>query len=487
MHPSSKFKRALAVIAAARSYERQQPKKKRSQDEREFLPAAVEILETPASPLGQAVGFAIMMLAVLAVAWAYFGKVDTVAVATGKIVPGGQVKVIQPFERSVIEAVHVREGQLVQAGDVLIDLDPVETETDLRQTRREFAGALLTQGRIEGTLAAMNSGADFKSPLEIDHTFALEAALKNASADPDAAGVRPIVATEIRQMMRDIEHHRAAEAGYHNSIERLIAAQASARAEKSRLDQTIPLLTEREADLADLLERGLTERWRWLEVKQRLIDAQQQSIATDHRIDEIAAESAGLGEQHAQAMIGIKRELLAQLAETQRAADVGGLQFRRAEQRAARQKLRTPVDGVIQQLKTHTIGGIVTPAEPLMTIVPTNVQLEIEAVALNKDIGFIKQGHAAEIKVEAFPFTRYGLIDGSIISISADAVTDEKLGPVYPVKVAMATDTLWVDDRDVRLVPGMTVSVEIKTGDRRVIDFFLSPFKQYQNEALKER
>ena len=155
MRPPRKLKNALAVMGAALAQERSQPNKSRSRDEREFLPAAVEILETPPSPVGQAVGLMIMALAVLAVIWAYFGKIDTVATAAGRIVPGGQVKVIQPFEHSAIKAIHVHEGQAVREGDVLIDLDPVETETDLKQTQRELAGASLTRVRIETTLAAL--------------------------------------------------------------------------------------------------------------------------------------------------------------------------------------------------------------------------------------------------------------------------------------------------------------------------------------------
>ena len=332
-----------------------------------------------------------------------------------------------------------------------------------------------------------NRNFDRSKLLKVDSVFAFGAALDNAGVDPDATWVQSMIATEMRQMMRDIDRSEAIKAAYRQDIDRLHAAEGSARAEKDSLDQTIPLLAEREAGLAKLLKRGLTERWRWLEAKQRLIDARRQSTTTGYRIDEILAEIAGRGDQHAQSIIDTKREFLAQLAEQNRTIDQNDLQLQRAEQRTARQKLRAPVDGIVQQLKTHTIGGIVSPAEPLMTIVPTDVDLEIEALALNKDIGFIEHGQTAEIKVDAFPFTRYGLIDGSITSISADAVADENLGQVYPVKVAMASDILRVDDRDARLVPGMTVTVEVKTGDRRVIDFFLSPFKQYQDEALKER
>ena len=148
--------------------------------------------------------------------------------------------------------------------------------------------------------------------------------------------------------------------------------------------------------------------------------------------------------------------------------------------------LKSPIDGVVQQLSIFTVGGIVQPAEPLMVIVPDG-NIEVEAKVLNKDIGFVHEGQSAEIKLEAFPFTRYGSIPGKIVDLSNDAVQDEKLGPVYTARVSMDRTFMNVDGKQVTLTPGMTATVDIRTGQRRIIEFILSPLLRYQQESLKER
>ena len=151
------------------------------------------------------------------------------------------------------------------------------------------------------------------------------------------------------------------------------------------------------------------------------------------------------------------------------------------------QGITAPVDGVIQQLAIHTIGGVVTPAQELMVIVPDQQQLEAEVFIENKDIGFVEENHEAEIKVDAFPFTKYGMIEGKITNISNDAVENENLGWVFMSRVAMFDDKIQVGEKLVNLTPGMSVTVEVKTGKRRLIEFFLSPLLRYRQESAKER
>lgn len=150
-------------------------------------------------------------------------------------------------------------------------------------------------------------------------------------------------------------------------------------------------------------------------------------------------------------------------------------------------ELRAPVDGTVQQLAVHTEGGVVTEAQPLLVVVPANDKLEIDAMVENKDIGFISVGQQAEVKVEAFPFTRYGILDGRVINMSLDAIADEKRGLLYQTRILLDQAWIGVEGKQVQLVPGMAVTVEIKTGKRRVIDYFLSPVLQYGSEGIRER
>lgn len=151
------------------------------------------------------------------------------------------------------------------------------------------------------------------------------------------------------------------------------------------------------------------------------------------------------------------------------------------------QSLRAPVTGVIQQLAIHTLGGVVTTAQPLMVLVPESHQLELDVMILNKDVGFVLPGQAVEVKVDSFPYTRFGTLSGEVKHVSRDAMEDQQQGLVFPARIRLNSDRLSVEGKSVRLSAGMAVSVEIKTGRRRVIDYLLSPLQEYQSEALRER
>jgi hemolysin D len=150
-------------------------------------------------------------------------------------------------------------------------------------------------------------------------------------------------------------------------------------------------------------------------------------------------------------------------------------------------ELRAPVAGTVQQLAVHTLGGVVTPAQPLLTLVPSDQHVEVEALLENKDVGFVHAGQPVSVKVETFNFTKYGTVAGEVVSVSQDAIKDEKRGQVYNAKVRLARSQLLIDGRSVALAPGMAVTVEIKTDQRRVIDYFLSPLEQHLQESLGER
>ena len=150
-------------------------------------------------------------------------------------------------------------------------------------------------------------------------------------------------------------------------------------------------------------------------------------------------------------------------------------------------QLRAPVAGTVQQLAVHTVGGVVTPAQPLLAVVPSEDGLEIEATVLNKDIGFVRPGQRATVKIDSFPYTRYGYLEASVESVSHDAAQDEKAGLVFPARVKLASAVLQVDGTAVQLSPGMSLNVEIKTGRRRLIDYLLSPLQSHAQESLRER
>ena len=159
----------------------------------------------------------------------------------------------------------------------------------------------------------------------------------------------------------------------------------------------------------------------------------------------------------------------------------------KAGQKTGQQRLTAPIDGVVQQLAVHTIGGVVTPAQQLMLVVPREHQLEVEAMVENKDIGFVKEGQPVEVKIETFPFTIYGAIPGKVLTVSDDAIEQEKVGLVYAARVSMERSTIDLGDKVVTLSPGMAVTVDIQTGQRRLIEFILSPLLKSLKESARER
>lgn len=368
--------------------------------ELEFLPAVLEIQESPPSPVGRMIIFMIIGVFSAALLWSIFGHIDIVAVAQGKIIPSDYSKVIQPLESGIIRKIHVRDGQHVKQGDVLIELDAATTGADRDRYANEYLSALTEVARLQALIADQDG---FTPPKGADPVFV------------------------------KIQHNRL----------------------RDQLTEYRALQSQAEA-YRNLYDKQLVSRMQYLEAER----------ARAQKAQEHAAE----------------------LAEAKTRAHSLSQELAKAETRTGQQTLTAPIDGVVQQLAVHTVGGVVTPAQQLMVIAPREGDLEVEAWIENKDIGFVNPEQEAEIKVEAFPFTRYGVIDGKVLTLSKDAVPIEKVGLVYTARVNLAKSTIRVEnDKVVNLSPGMNVTVEIKTGQRRLIEYFLSPLLQAGRESIRER
>jgi hemolysin D len=441
--------------------------RKRREDELAFMPSAIEVMERPASPAARAVAITVMAFFVIAVAWAIIGKVDIVAIAQGKIVPLGGLQSIQPLEIGVVRAIHVRDGQEIKKGDLLIELDPTESEVDKSQVIREYLASRIELSRLEANLRALDGrDPDFKPPANApDH----------------------LIRMHKEKLKSDLLAQEAKLASYDAEFSRRIAERAAIMAERNKLKSTIPLIREREVVLKRLTKTGNAPRRQWLEVKQALIEQQQNLIIQGHRAVEADAALISAQKQRDQLVADARREALSQMVEVRNKMTAAELQLRSAEKRQRLQKLTAPVDGTVQQLQVHTVGGVVQPAQVLMVLVPKDTPLEVDAMVLNKDKGFVHAGQEAQVKLESFPYTKYGTIPGKLMHLSGDAIQDEKLGLVYGARVSLSRTTIRVGGKNVAIVPGMAVTIEIKTGKRRIIEFVMAPLLRYQSESLRER
>lgn len=444
-------------------------------DATEFLPAALEIMEKPPSPAGRATLWSIIAFFLIAVVWALIGEIDIVATAQGKIIPSGRVKIIQPLEIGVVRQIHVEEGQRVEAGDPLIDLDPTATRADLTRLEMELTTARLDKVRLQRLEQLSDASRPPKEPeLQPSDQLAKEAG-------------STIVQLQQQMLRSEWSEHRARVAAFDNAIASRRADLAATRNEAKKLEGTLPLVTRRAEALKKLVDKKMGSEQVWLELEEQRIQQQQELAALQDRIQQVQASIREAEEQRLAQQSEFRRQQLTTLAETERRIAQLEQERLKAAQKTEQQHLTAPVAGIVQQLAVHTIGGVVTPAQELLKIVPESQKLEVEAWILNKDIGFVEEGQEAEIKIEAFPFTRYGTIDAQVINVSSDAVSDEEKGLVYAGRVLMKKSVIQVGEKLVNLSPGMAVTVEVKTGERRLIEFILSPLLRYKQESLGER
>jgi hemolysin D len=431
--------------------------------ELEFLPAALEVQLAPPSPIGRAAAWTVMAALACAVVWATVSRIDVVATARGRVIPSGHSKVVQPLDGGIVRAIRVVEGQAVREGEVLVELDPTASEADLGRLAHEHLAARLDAARLRALAAGSGE-------LEIPR------------------GAHPALAALQAERLADQrrEHDRRRESA-RLTIEQRHAAVEVTRADHARLAAVVPMLAERAAAYRQLLDREFVGRLQYLEVEQQRVEKVQELAMAQHRLDR---DLAALAEARAQAELiemEFRRGRLAELAEVETRAASLAQEVVKASQRARVQRLVAPIDGVVQQLAVHTVGGVVTPAQSLMVIVPAADRLEVEAWIENKDIGFVRPGQAAEVKIDTFPFTRYGSIDARLATVSGDAVSLERGGLAYLSRLRLERTDIWVDGKAVSLTAGMAVTAEIKTGTRRVIELVLSPLLRYARESGRER
>jgi len=459
----------------------------RDRDELAFLPAALEVVETPPSPIGRAIAAAVIAFFTLALAWACWGEIDIVASAPGRIIPSGSTKTIQPFETGVIRSIRVQDGQRVKAGDTLIELDPTMNAAELGRLRSDLVAAQLEAARLRAVLAEGDPLAAFQPP----------------------EGASPALVEMQRQfLLSQTEEYRAKVAVLSRQREQKEAERATIAAAIAKLEATIPVVEERYEVRKALYGKELGAKLVYLEALQQLLEQRKDLAVQQSRYAEATAALAAIVETNAQTIAEYRRTRFGEFAEAERKAAGLAQDLVKAEQRTKLQILTAPVDGIVQQLAVHTIGGVVTPAQVLLVLVPVDGRLEIEATISNRDIGFVHPGQEAEIKVDTFNFTRYGLLHGKVLTVSPDAIARDKpqdkgsdkvqgadnssseprgqeLG--YSARVSLDRTQMQLEDKLVNLSPGMAVTVEIKTGSRTVISYLLSPLLRYRQDSLRER
>lgn len=411
-----------------------------NKQEAEFLPAGLSLQEAPDSASLRWTGRVLIGIVIFALLWAVFGQIDIIVNATGKIIPSARTKTIGSVDVASVKALYVTEGQEVHAGDVLIELDSSSSDAEHDKAVDAVAQAKLQVAR---SLAMAEAVERLRAPQlgAIDGT---------TSAQWQAAKL------QLEGQYKD----------FYARLNRLDG-------EIARYSEALPLASQRAEDYKALMGDNTVSRHAWLEKEQAKVDLQGQLADAKNQRAALIAQT--------------RKEANDFIIEGNKIIAAGQQDQRRAGEHSKLLKLTTPVDGTVQQLSVHTVGGVVPAAQPLMQIVPKENVVEVEAFLENKDVGFVQAGQAAEVKIDAFDYTKYGTIKAKVRHVSQDAIQDEKKGLIYSTKVVVDKNSIFVDGKTMPLSAGMSVSVEIKTGTRRVIEYVLSPLVQHQREALHER
>ncbi|MFZ5989076.1 MAG: HlyD family type I secretion periplasmic adaptor subunit [Bacillota bacterium] len=502
--------------------------KKKNNIQYEFLPAALEITETPPSPMGSLVIWIIFAIIIVTIIWSCLGRVDEVAVARGKVVPDGRLKVVQPLEEGIVTAIHVAEGQKVKKGQLLVELDSTMKDVDVTSLEKAIETTRLEKELLKKAMEGENleqivMGSELPDETKNNllkltrskdeeyqtrkHVLTLivsqnEEQLQIAKSDVQKIESRLIMIREEEQKLKDLMKFGSVEES--NLV---------------RQEKMITILKEEEEKYRELFEAGAVAKNEWLEkynelsIAEKELETQKIKVQKEKSTMELNIKSVSDEREMTQKELQIQKIRVEQARskldeaktnletlEKQRNISVLDLVVEKdkqmveleaslikAKKSVQFQALIAPVDGRVHGLTSNTIGGVVTPAQPVMTIVPEGTPLIVEAMLLNKDVGFVTEGQEATIKLDTFPFQKYGTLKGEVQGVSPDAFEDEKTGSVYRMKVTLEKALVMVNGKETPVFPGMTVSVEIKTGKRRIIEFFLEPIIKYAEESLKLR
>ena len=409
----------------------------------------------------------LLVLLVVALAWAFLGHINEVAVAEGKVIPTGQAKTVQVKNKGIIKEINVVEGQEVQEGDVLIVLDPTTTTADYDNLKKRAAYYKLDIQRLTAELTGQSFTPERDPDLEA-HDLAAELALyQSRTSDYQTQ----------RQSRQDVIAQKRA---------RLQATQST----YEKYAEGLKIAQDKESRLQQLIAESAISEFQLLEQQKETIEYAKNAQAELDEINSIQAEIAEAEQNLANVDASYRKDIMTSLVEAKKEYYSLTESIKKADEDARMATIVAPTSGRVYNLSVHTVGGIVTDAQPLLQIVPDDVNLQFEVYADNKDIGFIKLGQEAEVKVRTFNFQKFGMVQAEVEEISADAVDnpqDVAKHDRFKLLLKPVKNDMNINGEEANLTVGMGVTAEIKIKEKRIVDFFLDPFRKYTHEALRER
>lgn len=433
--------------------------------EKEFLPAALSVMESPPSNSARVLNYVIAIMFTTFITWACLGKMDIIATATGKLMPASNIMTIQTLVDSEIEEIYVVEGQYVTQGQDLIKFNQTEVIANIDRIKNEMTALEMANARLIALLS--------ENP---EDNFIYDETLD-----------KEIIKIHSDLLNSQLKQYQAQISVLEGNIERSRKQKSTIGADIKRLSKILPSMEERLEKKRILVDKGLLARLTFMEQEEQLTNVQEERNIQLKKEAEIDGEIAYLEMELEQYKADFNKKISEEYTASREKFISYTHEITKYQEALKRTTVKAPLDGYVQQLVYHTKGGIIESAKPIMNIIPKDYKLEAEVMILNKDIGFVFPEQEVEVKVDSFPFTKYGTIKGEVRNISSDAIKDEKLGLVYNARITMLDNKVLADGQVVQLKPGMGITAEIKTGKRRVIEYLLSPVMKYMNESMRER
>lgn len=427
-------------------------------DLHEFKPLLIEIEDKPLNPLGRIILYLVLAIMVFATAWLILAKVDVVVSAQGKVIPSGEIKILKPLESGVVSKIFVKESDKVKKGDILIQIDPTVTDASLSSKQDGLAVINSDIALLKALINESNLSKD-----ELNKLNSSQISLYNSQ--------KQILASTYESNKAKLNSAKLDIKANESEVNRLSLLLGKEEEAKTRLQKVLDLIAKKEYE----------------EISKNIINLKEQKDIALYRLKESNKKLEEIIEENQKAIKTIKSSWIETSLNKEKEKRELGAQINAILFSNKTQQIKSPVDGFVGKLLIHTEGGVVSPNDNLISIVPSDAPLIIKANVLNKDIGFLKLGQEVAVKIDTFSFQKYGLLYGNIIEISKDAIEDEKLGLIYEIKIKPKSLDIKVDGEIKRLEIGMSVIAEVKTGKRRVIELFIYPIIKYMDEGLSVR
>lgn len=437
---------------------------------RDFLPAALEVQETPPSPIGRFILWSIVILLVIAIAWASLSKVDIVAATRGKLVVNELSRPVNSAVTAEIVEVLVKEGEHVEKGQSLIKLNSASLVAQLEENILQQKINRFHIARLE---LLYEHYLNRPAPLILSDNFQLES---------------PLLAQQISmQLQAEVEDDYNEKEVFKLNQQIITTQIENYQIQKEMAENLLPIYREQYEALNSLYKKDMTSKDSLLEIQKKYLEAKFTVNSADAKVKEMRANYAQIDAQIKSHVADKIREIEREKIQRLNQNDILSAQQKQLEALIAQYELKAPIAGIVESLVYRDAGAAVEAPQELLKIVPENEKLIAEVWVSNQDIGFLRRNQLAAVKIDTFDFTRYGWIEGKLLNISSDAIDDKDLGLVYKAVIELSTNYLIIDGQTIKLESGMSVSAEVKTGQRTVLSYLLSPMMEALDDVGKQR